>query len=34
MKNIKVNLVTGGQVFLGSHLIDKLLSNNEEVIFR
>ena len=26
------NLVTGGAGFLGSHLIDKLISNNEEVI--
>ena len=26
------NLVTGGAGFLGSHLIEKLIQNNEEVI--
>ena len=26
------NLVTGGAGFLGSHLIDRLIANNEEVI--
>ena len=30
--NIKVNLVTGGAGFLGSHLIDKLMDIGEEVI--
>ncbi len=32
MSNSKINLVTGGAGFLGSHLIDKLMRNNEEVI--
>ncbi len=32
MSKKKVNLVTGGAGFLGSHLIDKLIVNNEEVI--
>ena len=32
MSKRKVNLVTGGAGFLGSHLIDKLIVNNEEVI--
>ena len=28
----KVNLVTGGAGFLGSHLIDRLMEKKEEVI--
>ena len=32
MSNSKIILVTGGAGFLGSHLIDKLMRNNEEVI--
>ena len=32
MSNRRINLITGGAGFLGSHLIDKLMNNDEEVI--
>ena len=32
MTNNKVNLVTGGAGFIGSHLIDRLINLGEEVI--
>ncbi len=31
-RSTNINLITGGAGFLGSHLIDKLMSNGEEVI--
>ena len=32
MQSIKVNLITGGAGFLGSHLIERLISDGEKVI--